>query len=60
MIEPTKLDDDTYRVMLLNLLAVIHRDGGRHTQKVGVEVSYKHAMRMSAILISDLPTWTAS
>lgn len=32
--------------LLLNLLAVIHRDGGQHTGKVGIEQSVAHAMTL--------------
>lgn len=35
-----------YRDLLLNLLAVVHRDGGHHTEAVGVEQSVKDAVEI--------------
>ena len=42
------------RRQLRNLLAVIHRDGGHHTEKVGLEVSISDAMKIVVELRSDL------
>ena len=39
----TQIDDVLVKGHLLNLLAVIHRDGGHHTAAVGLEKSVKDA-----------------
>jgi hypothetical protein len=39
---------DTLRPLLLNLLAVIHRDGGHYTEQHGLEKSCADAERLSA------------
>ena len=45
---------EDYRHALLELLAVIHRDGGQKTQEVGWKLSTEHAMRISAERIASL------
>ena len=35
-----------YKNLLLNYLAVVHRDGGQHTEKVGVGQSVKDAIEI--------------
>jgi hypothetical protein len=35
--------EPNYKMMLLNLLAVIHGDGGHHTMKVGLDQSVRDA-----------------
>lgn len=39
---------DEYRLMLLDLLAVIHRDGGHKTQEIGIKLAWEQAMRLSS------------
>ena len=41
----TPQESPVYRQDLLNLLAVIHRDGGHHTAKVGVKQSVADGIR---------------
>jgi len=45
---------EDYRHALLELLAVIHRDGGQKTQEIGWKLSAEHAMRISAERIAAL------
>ena len=33
-----------FRLMLLDLLAIIHRDGGHRTEELGIRLSYEQAM----------------
>lgn len=40
--------------MLLGLLAVVHRDGGHHTENVGLERSWQEAMQISSERIAAL------
>ena len=51
---PLPVEKRHYRQDLLNLLAVIHRDGGHHTAKVGVSPSVVDAIGV----VSDLRTAT--
>lgn len=44
---------DKYRLMLLDLLAVIHRDGGHRTQELGVKLSNDQAMQRVSEWILD-------
>lgn len=41
-------DGEKYRLMLLDLLAVIHRDGGHRTQELGIKLSYEQALQLSS------------
>jgi hypothetical protein len=47
--------DDRYRLMLLDLLAIIHRDGGHKTQEMGVKLAWEQAMQLSAERIAAMP-----
>ena len=40
-----------HRELLLDLLAVIHRDGGQHTEDVGVIQSVKDGMSIVSYLV---------
>ena len=39
--------------LLSDLLAVIHRDGGHHTYRVGLDESVRHAITRIQLLIQD-------
>lgn len=41
-------DNDRFRIMLLDLLAVIHGDGGYKTQEIGVDMAHAQALQLSA------------
>ena len=41
-----------YKMMLLNLLAVIHRDGGHHTMRVGLDQSVREASAKVSDMLS--------
>lgn len=43
------------RLMLLDLLAVIHRDGGHKTQEIGIELAWEQAILLSAERIAAMP-----
>jgi hypothetical protein len=53
---PDVVGDDKYRLWLLDLLAVIHRDGGHKTQGLGIKLSWEHAMQISSKRIAALST----
>ena len=58
----TREEADKYRIMLLDLLAVIHRDGGYKTQDIGIALAHEQALRLSAERIveaKELATLTA-
>ena len=58
----TREEADKYRIMLLDLLAVIHRDGGHKTQEAGIALAHEQALRLSAERIveaKELATLTA-
>ncbi len=40
-----------FEAMLLDLLCILHRDGGQHTQKVGIKQSFKEAMKLASDLV---------
>lgn len=40
--------EDKYRIMLLDLLAVIHRDGGHKTHEIGIKLAWEQAMQLSS------------
>jgi len=40
-----------YKYPLLNLLAILHRDGGHYTEKHGVDKSVKVAMKKASNLV---------
>lgn len=48
--------DDKWRKMLLELLAVIHRDGGHKTQAIGIQLAYEQALQLSSERIHSLPS----
>lgn len=43
-----------YRLMLLDLLAVIHRDGGHKTHEIGIKLAWEQAMQLSSERIAAL------
>lgn len=45
-LEKSPSPDDEYRLMLLELLAVIHRDGGHTVQEIGVKLAWQQAMEI--------------
>lgn len=46
--ENVRLREENLRLAAKNLLAVIHRDGGHHTEAVGIEQSFKDAEKICA------------
>lgn len=44
-----------FHKMLLELLAVIHRDGGQKTQAIGLQLSYEQALELSSQRIAATP-----
>lgn len=54
-------ETDKYQLMLLDLLAVIHRDGGHKTQEIGVKLAWEQAMQLSSerIAATDQPRLTS-
>jgi len=40
------MEDDYYEMLLHNLLAVIHRDGGHYTGQYGIEKSVEDAIKI--------------
>lgn len=52
----SKVDEaDKYRLMLLELLAVIHRDGGHKTQEIGVKLAWQQAMEIVPEALTKRP-----
>lgn len=47
------------RDKLLDLLAIIHRDGGHYTEEVGIDLSIEHAHKIWAKLQEDLAKYLA-
>lgn len=45
-----------YHKMLLDLLAVIHRDGGHKTEEIGVDLAFQQAIQLSSKRIHTPPT----
>ena len=48
-----------FRLMLLDLLAIIHRDGGHRTEELGIRLSYEQAMLLSSERIGENDTLRA-
>ena len=42
---------DNYYSKLMDLLAVLHRDGGHYTQKHGLQKSWEDAMKLASDLV---------
>lgn len=48
------IEQDDHKGLLLNLLAVIHRDGGHYTELAGLETSVVDAFRIVPALFGDI------